>query len=218
MDSIGKVPQYAAFVVDRSGQLFLGEHAAKKFHHSSFLSGEQVSSAGTIKVIKGKVERVDNMSGHYHPTENQMVNVIESIPVECFKSSNSLVAKDRAFLVINFTSIQTQKRLASMVNDAEPGDFQQAIYLIAPKDGVIQLLPVNMKLLPQNFDFDFDSSEEVSLIEGFDLIEEVHKNREQYFQTEQTKWQHFEKTLASSSQKAQTEDPAAPEASNTLKI
>lgn len=59
----------AIFVMDRTGQIYAStRHAVGKFHHSSFLSGQPVASAGELVVDHGKLKLVSNKSGHYHPT------------------------------------------------------------------------------------------------------------------------------------------------------
>ncbi|AZQ65228.1 hypothetical protein EI427_23735 [Flammeovirga pectinis] len=50
------------FVVTMSGKLKIG-----KKHH--FLGkGESVQAAGTLKIVKGKVKKIENDSGHYLPS------------------------------------------------------------------------------------------------------------------------------------------------------
>jgi len=59
----------AVFVMDTNGNLYASNyHAVGDFHHSSFLSGGDVASAGEITVRDGVMEGLNNSSGHYRPT------------------------------------------------------------------------------------------------------------------------------------------------------
>jgi len=56
------------FVIDRKGQMYYhAEPDAGRFHHSTFLAGEDVLSAGQIKVKDGKLLEYQDQSGHYKP-------------------------------------------------------------------------------------------------------------------------------------------------------
>lgn len=47
-----------------------------KFHHSSFVAGGPVAGAGQIKIRRGKATFIDNCSGHYHPSDDVMDQVL----------------------------------------------------------------------------------------------------------------------------------------------
>jgi hypothetical protein len=58
------------FVMDRKGNIYMGEGIQGKIHHSSFVAGDNVVIAGTIEFIDGqKIIHMDNMSGHYLPKQ-----------------------------------------------------------------------------------------------------------------------------------------------------
>lgn len=71
----------AIFVMDENGQIFASKYQEfGEFHHSSFLSGNPVASAGELKVTKGVIEEVTRKSGHYRPPEDinkQLIKVLE---------------------------------------------------------------------------------------------------------------------------------------------
>jgi hypothetical protein len=48
------------------------------FHHSSFLAGEPVASAGEIRAKNGVLELVSNASGHYEPPKGLLFQVSSS--------------------------------------------------------------------------------------------------------------------------------------------
>ncbi len=61
------------FVLSPDGKnLYLAPKKKGIFHHSSFLSGGAVKSAGMVEVKNGKVDTIYQHSGHYKPTEQQM--------------------------------------------------------------------------------------------------------------------------------------------------
>ncbi|MFC0402527.1 hypothetical protein [Paraburkholderia rhizosphaerae] len=55
------------YVMDEQGQLFMG-HERVVSHHSAFLAGAPVAAAGEMTVTDGRVEYVNDKSGHYQPT------------------------------------------------------------------------------------------------------------------------------------------------------
>lgn len=58
------------YVLDAdSNELFAGRKKTGKFHHTSFLAGAPVASAGEFEIINGKIELALLRSGHYRPTE-----------------------------------------------------------------------------------------------------------------------------------------------------
>lgn len=69
---INTVEGYGSYIVDMNGDLYLTLNPrVSRFHHSSFMAGEDVLSAGQIEVKNGKVTVIDRSSGHYKPTEYQ---------------------------------------------------------------------------------------------------------------------------------------------------
>jgi|GEM_PF-5150463 len=57
------------FVMDKEGNIYVGQHSRGLFHHSSFLSGGRVASAGEIVAKNGIIETISSKSGHYQPRE-----------------------------------------------------------------------------------------------------------------------------------------------------
>jgi hypothetical protein len=79
------------FVMDENGQIF---SAAKNVvhHHSAFMSGRPVAAAGTIMVMQGQLQSIDNQSGHYQPTKDYMDQFIKELKKRGVDLSN--VEKD----------------------------------------------------------------------------------------------------------------------------
>lgn len=55
------------YAMNAAGEFFVGESLNGVFHHSSFLAGGAVASAGDIKVVGGEITAISNNSGHYKP-------------------------------------------------------------------------------------------------------------------------------------------------------
>ena len=60
------------FVMSPSGELHMASHKIGKYHHSSLLAGGPTSAAGSIKASGGKIQELNNKSGHYQPGPQQM--------------------------------------------------------------------------------------------------------------------------------------------------
>ncbi|HZU25359.1 MAG TPA: hypothetical protein VFA04_07545 [Bryobacteraceae bacterium] len=73
---------FALYVMGDNGRIYAGGHLTKfMFNHSSFLQGQRVAAAGEIRCIQGRIDTLSASSGHYHPTMQQMVNVLERLAV-----------------------------------------------------------------------------------------------------------------------------------------
>lgn len=60
----------AIYVMDHDGKLYLSNQAGiADFQHTSFLAGQPVAAAGTIRVEDGVVKEITRSSGHYRPGE-----------------------------------------------------------------------------------------------------------------------------------------------------
>lgn len=57
-----------AYAIDRYGNMYANRNRDGLFHHSSFCRGQQVVCAGCILVEQGSLRHIDNASGHYCPT------------------------------------------------------------------------------------------------------------------------------------------------------
>lgn len=75
----GSGPGYAVFAMGTDGRIYVGNHVTGEFHHSSFLAGGTVLSAGEIKVSHGNVQEITQKSGHYQPGPQQMINILHRL-------------------------------------------------------------------------------------------------------------------------------------------
>jgi hypothetical protein len=67
----------AIFVVTAKGDMFAGSSEACKFYHSSMVAGSAVMYAGSMKVTFGQLKEIDNRSGHYMPTRQHVMQLLD---------------------------------------------------------------------------------------------------------------------------------------------
>ena len=71
---------YAIFVMDECGRIYLTfHHSVGEFHHSSFLAGAPVSSAGEMLIVDGQILEITNSSGHYRPDSRLAMQVVDQL-------------------------------------------------------------------------------------------------------------------------------------------
>ena len=70
---------YGIFVMDNEGRIFAASHKVGLFHHSSFLAGSSVAAAGEIKIENGVIKVVTNKSGHYKPSDPEMIQFFQEL-------------------------------------------------------------------------------------------------------------------------------------------
>lgn len=175
--SESKTEAHDAFVVDRTGNLYVEPHRNYQLHHSSFLSADMAQSAGMIQVQNGKVIHIDNMSGHYQPNEVEMVSVVKAIPQECFrqlsgqeKENLDTVDIGKVTIVsIDYTPDRTQSELATLFGK-QPGTTTQWA-VIAGEDGVKMHPVMNNKMFP-----------------AYDLVQEVETYQKEKQGKRETQW------------------------------
>jgi len=79
-----------AYVIDDYGNLFsTNQHTEdrnlrrnQRFNHSSLSAGKGVISAGILKASNGHLSYIDNASGHYKPTRNNLVTALRSLEAD----------------------------------------------------------------------------------------------------------------------------------------
>jgi hypothetical protein len=88
MFSSGAGAGYSIFVMSPRGEIYSNEHKPGLFHHSSFLSGLPTAAAGELQVKKGKLQKVTNKSGHYHPGAAETYQVLKELKSKGLPLSN----------------------------------------------------------------------------------------------------------------------------------
>jgi len=66
-------PSKWIYVVDPSGRLYIAKKVKGRFHHSSFLAGGTAKAAGNLTVHRGVLTRISRESGHYRPSEDDLL-------------------------------------------------------------------------------------------------------------------------------------------------
>lgn len=70
------------YAMDQQGHIYVhGANAPRDLLHSSFLAGQAVLCAGTIRIEQGQIVWVSTKSGHYKPSVAQMLNLLERLRV-----------------------------------------------------------------------------------------------------------------------------------------
>lgn len=64
------------YILDSQGRLYLQIKNRGKTNHTSLSNGHAVLAAGNVKVKDGKIIEVDTFSGHYKPTEVQLITFL----------------------------------------------------------------------------------------------------------------------------------------------
>jgi len=76
------------FVMDPDGNIYSGEQRVMEFHHSSFLAGKDVASAGELMIFDGEILSHSRRSGHYKPTQEQHQQFISQLKTNGIDLSN----------------------------------------------------------------------------------------------------------------------------------
>ncbi|KAI9744406.1 MAG: hypothetical protein M1818_001935 [Claussenomyces sp. TS43310] len=87
------------YVADTSFRLYVGIKQSGGFQHSSFLHGSRISSAGTIKVRAGHLDKLSPLSGHYRPTASSFRTFVGSLRDAGVDMSHVSISRSYAVLV-----------------------------------------------------------------------------------------------------------------------
>lgn len=108
---------HGGYAMSMSREMYMGNHSctsqARKSHanffHSSYLAGDPVLSAGTIKITNGIIQEVTNLSGHYKPTALHLLNVLKCLKMNDVETSNitfKLTKIGRKITYADFTGLE----------------------------------------------------------------------------------------------------------------
>lgn len=64
------------FAYSSEGRFYAGD---TKFHHSTFMSGAAIKSAGTMEVCNGRIVNITNKSGHYAPARKKFLDATKEM-------------------------------------------------------------------------------------------------------------------------------------------
>ena len=94
------------------------------FHHSSFLSGKPVLCAGEIEIRNGRVRYVDNGSGHYRPTTQQLLQCLNVLENRYRVDLNSVQIMDHSQLNAQWQSAAIFKSLGGAPMPQKPAHLR----------------------------------------------------------------------------------------------
>ncbi|WP_375446000.1 hypothetical protein [uncultured Fibrella sp.] len=83
------------YAMDRYGNLFCEKEKTKRgviYNHSSFNAGNDVICAGGIIIAAGVLMEIDNRSGHYQPSRDNLHNCVEVLQQEGVDLSQAAVS------------------------------------------------------------------------------------------------------------------------------
>lgn len=70
----------AIFVMDQHGEIYASmQQKVGEFHHSSFLGGQPVATAGELGVKDGVLRLISNNSGHYQPSQDSTLEFLKHL-------------------------------------------------------------------------------------------------------------------------------------------
>jgi hypothetical protein len=74
---------FAGFAMSMGRDIYMARHHGNykrhNFYHSSYLAGGTVLCTGSMKIVHGHVLAIKNDSGHYRPTLEHLVNVLQAL-------------------------------------------------------------------------------------------------------------------------------------------
>ena len=91
----------AAYVWSLSRDFFIAEHVGHKMHHSTFVSGSTVRCAGMVQIVQGKITYLDTHSGHYKPSEQNLLKFVNYLRQrDAFRSGAKIVVLNKEPIII----------------------------------------------------------------------------------------------------------------------
>lgn len=101
------------YLLDHQSRLYLQIKNRGKTNHTSLSNGKAVLAAGNLQVKEGKIIAIDTFSGHYKPTEIQLITFLEYL-----RNSNVDINTIKVTYVAEY-EIQPWK-----INQIQPQDVQ----------------------------------------------------------------------------------------------
>ncbi|TYT74509.1 hypothetical protein [Desulfobotulus mexicanus] len=107
----------AIFIIDRDKNLYwsrgLDCHPdGQVFHHSSVVCGVAVLFAGGIAVAEGQLTSIDNMSGHYRPGKEHLLEAVRLLRVKGVKLDEVIVTYLEGFNEENIPIVKNYNALS----------------------------------------------------------------------------------------------------------
>ncbi|ECY7603715.1 TPA: hypothetical protein ACWV7F_004477 [Salmonella enterica subsp. enterica serovar Muenchen] len=67
---------WGIYVRDAKNKIYINKHQRNVFHHSSFLAGGPILSAGELSINNGILVGITNKSGHYKPDDENFLDML----------------------------------------------------------------------------------------------------------------------------------------------
>lgn len=130
------------FVMDCYGRFFVGKKIPMKFHHSSFLAGRPVASAGYLTIKGGELVNLIPYSGHYMTSPFMFKQALNELRRHSVITARALPSMWNPVNLLNHISRSLARR--GMVRfDLSREDFENKFF---PKDQYDYQLKSNNKL------------------------------------------------------------------------
>lgn len=100
-----------AYASSRFGAIYTVKYAdyhkaPERIQHSSYMGGKAVLCAGMIRVENGRLKHIDNGSGHYQPTTENLLSLLRTLDAKGF-NLNEVTTQDLNNKTIYFQGMET---------------------------------------------------------------------------------------------------------------
>jgi len=103
---------YAGFAMSMGRKIFMAHHRGSfgrhNFFHSSYLAGDTVLCTGTMLIRGGAVLAIKNDSGHYQPTLEHLLNVVQALQMYGF-TPRSIKVTAVGYSWVDYNGVQQKK-------------------------------------------------------------------------------------------------------------
>lgn len=97
---------HTIWVMDERGDLFFTDkNQMNKFHHSSFVNGGPVYSAGEAYIEEGRIVLLNNYSGHYSPDPKRLNTALKRLEELGYHDTSKIIFGDFTILPIEKETI-----------------------------------------------------------------------------------------------------------------
>ena len=133
---------WAIYVMDGSGTLYAGSHIVGYMHHSSFLAGAPTRAAGELVVVNGKVNLLTGKSGHYKPTQDEVLAALDTLLGKGVMHGDAVVKPGFAGTDwFKAAYWQSQRGMVGPANAVTRAEILNVLPAGARGTGVMKLLP-----------------------------------------------------------------------------
>jgi len=104
-----------SYAASRLGAIYTAKYSdyydkQERIQHSSYMGGKAVLCAGMIRVENGRLKHIDNGSGHYQPTTENLLTLLRRLDAKGF-NLNEVTTKDLNNKHIYFKDMETKSQI-----------------------------------------------------------------------------------------------------------